>query len=446
VKIIHCLNHFFPGQIAGTEVYCLSLVQELQQKGIECAVVIPNYGSNITEAYEIKGVRVIQYAEPSIVDRALLMGKRKPDGLAAFSAVLKKESPAIVHFHEFTSSNGITQHHVHLAKEMGYKVIMTFHLSGYSCKTGNLMYKDELTCDGIIDTRKCTNCIYSVKHIAPPKKAVLLTTAMLAYKFHYDAGKWGSTLGTAIGFPFIIQKIRTDLLQLAADCDQLVVLTRWYKTILEKNGIASSKITHIAQGLPRYPGTPATKKNVDHDKLRLVYIGRISAVKGIQLLIDAMQNLPAEQVSLDIYGEINNDAYTNACQRSAAALTNIHWKGSIDPASVVNVLSGYDVLCLPSAFSEMSPLVIREAFAAAVPVLASDVYGNAEQVTDDVNGWLFKFKSSADLTAKLSRLLQNRELIEAAKRNIPPVRSFSEVATEYGSLYQRILQTAPVIL
>ena len=91
MKIIHCLNHFFPGQIAGTEVYTLSLIKELQKKNIECTVLIPNSRKNITEQYEVKGVRVIKYAEPSVADRELLMGKRKPDGLAAFTNVLKKD-------------------------------------------------------------------------------------------------------------------------------------------------------------------------------------------------------------------------------------------------------------------------------------------------------------------------------------------------------------------
>ena len=173
MKIIYCLNHFFPAQIAGTEVYVFSLIKELQQKSIECIVLIPNYGKDITEEYKVKGIRVIQYAETSMADRELLMGKRKPDGLAAFAAVLNQEDPAIVHFHEFTSGKGITLYHVHTTREMGYKVVMTFHLSGYSCKTGNLMYKDESICDGVIDIKKCTWCVYTVKNIAPVKKEIL---------------------------------------------------------------------------------------------------------------------------------------------------------------------------------------------------------------------------------------------------------------------------------
>ena len=439
MKIIHCLNHFFPGQIAGTEVYTLSLIKELQKKNIECTVLIPNSRKNITEQYEVKGVRVIKYAEPSVADRELLMGKRKPDGLTAFTNVLKKEAPAIVHFHEFTSSNGITQHHISIAKEMGFKVVMTFHLSGYSCKTGNLMYKDESACDGIIDIKKCTRCVYSVKNIPFVKKEILLASAMLAYRFKFDFTRRGSKLGTAIGFPFIIQKLNDDLKQLAEDCDQLVVLTQWYKTILGKNGVALSKITHIAQGLP---DNSAQQSSGTHsgEVMRLVFIGRISPVKGLHLLIEAMQDLPPDKITLDIYGEINDEAYTDGCKNSSSLLNNITWKGSIIPESVVTVLSGYDVLCLPSAFSEMSPLVIQEAFAAGIPVLASNVYGNAEQVCDNVNGWLFKFKNSADLNAKLVKLLQNRQLIETAKKNIPVVKVFSSVATEYEMLYKRILQ------
>lgn len=48
-------------------------------------------------------------------------------------------------------------------------------------------------------------------------------------------------------------------------------------------------------------------------------------------------------------------------------------------------------MSLCSTFSEMSPLVIQEAFAARLPVIASNVYGNAEQITHGENGLLFNF-------------------------------------------------------
>ncbi len=437
MKIIHCLNFFFPDHIAGTEVYTMSLIRELQKVSIESVVVIPNFGKEISDEYVTEGVRVIKYPETSVLDRELVMGKRKPDGLLYFEQLLKKETPEIVHFHEFSSSNGITQHHIHLAKQIGFKVIMTFHLSGYSCKTGNLMYKDESLCDGIIDIQKCTNCIYSVKHIPPFQKKLLLAASMLAYRLKIDTSNSDNRLGTALGFPFLINKLKKELYDLADDCDQLVVLTNWYRTILENNGIAKSKITHIAQGLPGNEEKKVEKQEFT-GVLRLVYVGRISPVKGIHLLLEAMKQIPGDKISLDIYGEINQDDYAQKCIKDSELLPNVKWKGVVSQYKVVQTIAMYDILCLPSAFSEMSPIVIREAFAAGVPVLASDVYGNAEQVNDNGNGWLFKFMDSRDLFLKLTDIIDHPEKISDAKKNIPETRGFQEVATEYINLYKKI--------
>ena len=89
----------------------------------------------------------------------------------------------------------------------------------------------------------------------------------------------------------------------------------------------------------------------------------------------------------------------------------------------------------------MSPLVIQEAFAANVPVIASDVYGNAEQITHNENGWLFTFKDSDSLKLQLQQLINNPSLVEKAKNNIKPVKSFSTVASEYLIVYKKVLAT-----
>ena len=257
MKVLQVLNQFLPDTIAGTEVYVSSLARALNKKGIECVVIIPNYGKQNNEEYFFSGIRVIKYAETSVRDRALIMDKRLPDGLPFFLEILKNENPDVVHFHELAGSNGITLHHVTSAKAAGYKVMMTFHLAGYSCKTGNLMYKDKELCDGIIRIKRCSACYYHVKENNELFSKLLTPISMLFFKAGLDTTSFNNKAGTALGFPFIIEKLKNDLLTLASNCDKLVVLTEWYKKILEKNKIPTSKISLIRQALPvvsEYPG------------------------------------------------------------------------------------------------------------------------------------------------------------------------------------------------
>ncbi len=439
MKILHCLNHFLPHHIAGTEVYTLSLINALLPHNIEAAVVIPNYGKSVSEEYKVHGIRVFQYAEPSKVDKALLMGRRAPDGLSAFEEIMVKENPDVIHFHELAGSNGITLHHVRTAKALGFKIVMTFHVAKYSCKTGTLMYKNSELCDGVIDKKRCTECWFEDRNTNYLQSKVLTVASSFFDVLRWDTTKWNNSIGTALGFPFIIQECKENLHELIRNCDASVVLTKWYKTVLERNDINSSKINLITQALPENTALKTNHLIDKKSKIKLVFIGRINHFKGVLLLIKALQDVNPEKVTLDIYGQQNDDAYTMECKKVSASMENIHWMGILPPGNVVSTLVNYDVMCLPSTVCEMSPLVIQEAFAAGIPVLASNGYGNAEQITNDKNGWLFEFKNQEDLKIKVECLVNNPEKIKAAKENILPVKTFQAVAEEYKILYDKIL-------
>ncbi len=440
MKIIFVLNHFLPDNIAGTEIYVKTLASFFLQNWHESIVVIPNHGNNKTETYFIDGIKVIKYAEPSIVDRALIMGKRKPDGLKNFLEIIKHENADIVHFHELAGSNGITLSHVIEVKRLGFKIVFTAHLASYSCKTGNLMYKDALLCNGKIDVNKCTRCVLTIKNKHHWKTNLLFPISHLNYLLGLNTTNLNSSIGTALGYHFIIKKLKDDLLKLVDSCDKFVVLTDWYKQVLSENNVDESILALIKQGLP---STEVVVKNNSSISLpiKVIFIGRISHFKGLHILLESISHLPSDKIILNIYGKDNDDEYAKKCKFTASKLKNVHWHNVLEPTLVLQTIVKNDILCLPSTFSEMSPLVIQEAFAAGVPVLASNVYGNAEQIKDGKNGWLFKFNDSNDLKNKLQQLINKPSLIEKAKLHIAPVKSFEIVAYEHEKMYKEILAT-----
>ncbi|MDB5280363.1 MAG: hypothetical protein JWR61_5318 [Ferruginibacter sp.] len=437
MKIIFSLNHFLPGSLAGIEVYTYNLAHHLQQLGLNVLVLIPNFDCDETKEYSYKGIKVIQYAENSTSNREMILGNTKPDGLALYTAILEKERPDILHFQELSAGRGVGIYHVRAAAAMGIKILLTCHLSTYSCQTGNLIYKQQEPCDGIIRTFRCTACVYEARAITGIKSVALQTGAKLLYATGIDTSKLNSSLGTALGFPFVVDKKKQILTELAGLSDTIISLTRWYQHILQENGVPANKIQYLPQGLKESPvvaeHTPASVP------VKLVFVGRVSKYKGVHLLIEAMQQLPPDKISLNIFGPVTEDEYAVQCRSYSKNMKNVYWMGSIPSEAVVTMLGGYDLLCLPSTFSEMSPLVIQEAFAAGIPVLASNVYGNAEQVQDGMNGWLFDFKSVASLTEKLMMLINNPAIIDAAKAYIPSTKPFSELAVQHMLLYQKIL-------
>jgi glycosyltransferase involved in cell wall biosynthesis len=434
MKIIFCLHHFLPEFIAGTEIYTLRLAQHLKNAGSEVLIVIPFFDHSISDEYIYEGIRVIRYAEESIEDRNMIMGKSEPEGLLGFIKILNIEKPDIIHFHELAPGRGVSIFHVEKAYQLKIPIVLTFHLSYYTCIKGSLIYKEKAKCDGIIRVGRCTECIYQSKNITGVKAKWLSKIALGFFKANINLTSLNNSLGTALGFPFIINKIKCDLLKLSTFASKIVVIANWYGKVLEENGVPADKLIIIKQGLTNGEIRSNEKKKVFHP-LKVVFLGRISELKGLHLLIDAVCALPGEKITLHIYGQETDKPYAEFCRRKSLNKNNIVWAGVISPEMVHSTLSRYDILCLPSTFSEMSPLVIQEAFAAGIPVIASDVYGNAEQINDGVNGWLFRFKDSSDLAQKLQFLIENISMIDKSNLNLPKANHFKNVAEQHLAMY-----------
>jgi glycosyltransferase involved in cell wall biosynthesis len=438
MKILQVLNHFLPQQTAGTEVYTWALSKQLQQRGVNVQVLIPHYKKLTASDYVYDGLVVHQYAEPSIVDRSLIMGFRPPDGLPYFISYLQEAKPDLVHFHELAGSNGITLQHVQAAKVSGAKVIMTFHLAGYSCKTGTLVYKGESLCDGVIDLQKCSTCYLNARGYASAAPYLIGASGVL-HQFNIDASKWNSKIGTALGTVPIIARLKTDLYATVAACDRVVTITNWYKRVLLANGIDERKISFIPQGLPLSTTAKPLKIKSAHQPLRLLFLGRINKFKGLHLLLEVLMAIDPALVELSVYGNSDDEAYEQALRTSTAQQPNIYWKGKLQQADVITIMQAHDVLCLCSTFSEMSPLVIQEAFAAGIPVIASKVYGNAEQIIHGVNGLLFNYNEVEDLMRQIVKCINEPDLVKQMSKNITEPRSFETVADDYFELYKNIL-------
>ena len=436
MKVFQVLNNFLPEQIAGTEVYTWALSKALQKYGVNVKVIIPNYGKVDSEDYIYDNLQVHKYTETSIVDRSLIMGFKNSNGLECYKKYIEEHKPDIVHFHEIAGSNGISLNHILAAKSTGTKIIFTFHLASNTCKTGSLIQNELSLCDGKIDINKCTACYLQTKN----RGSVLASVSSLFYKLHINTTKWNSKIGTAFGSSFLIEKQKKDFETLINSCDQVVTLTKWYEKVLHLNGVSPFKINFIPQALPSSIRGGLINTEKDGSKvLKVIFLGRISHFKGLHLLIAAVTKLPFDKIRLDIYGQSENSDYEKILKEKSKVYSNIRWRGKLLQKNVLQTIQQYDILCLCSTFSEMSPLVIQEAFAAGVPVLASDVYGNSEQISHNKNGWLFKFKNEYDLQIQLQKLIDNPAMIEKAKGNIKPVRDFEMIAKEQLIVYKKAM-------
>ncbi|MCX5582596.1 glycosyltransferase family 4 protein [Streptomyces erythrochromogenes] len=110
--------------------------------------------------------------------------------------------------------------------------------------------------------------------------------------------------------------------------------------------------------------------------LRLLYVGRLSAQKNIARLLDAI-NLAESPLRLRIVGGGELDADLRARAAGLGLGERVEFTGPLYDGDLLAAYADADVFVLPSDREGM-PLAALEAMAAALPVLATDVPGNAE--------------------------------------------------------------------
>jgi len=155
---------------------------------------------------------------------------------------------------------------------------------------------------------------------------------------------------------------------------------------------------------------------LDPARRRVVFSGRLVPIKRVDLLIDAFIAVASDRPEWDllIIGDGPERAALEA--RVPAALKfRVTWAGFIDDAKKVATLyRGSDVLVLPSDFEPWA-VVINEAAAAGLAIVASDVVGAAaELVRDGVNGHVFPAGDAAALRGALLNVT-SADRIEAMK-------------------------------
>ena len=141
---------------------------------------------------------------------------------------------------------------------------------------------------------------------------------------------------------------------------------------------------------------------------RVLFVGRLDPVKGVPLLLDAFAQVLAAhpQAVLTIVGD---GGARPAAEAQAARLglgDAVTFAGFRSQDEVAALLSNADMLVLPS-FAEGVPVVLMEAMASRIPVIASRVAGVPELVADGVSGYLIPPGDVATLAARILQLMTN---------------------------------------
>lgn len=182
------------------------------------------------------------------------------------------------------------------------------------------------------------------------------------------------------------------------------------------------ELTPGAEGAVAHPGkehvVPAPPHPRSEGPLRVLYLGNILPHKGLDVLVRAIAALPRSAVRLEVVGAPLDPAYLLSVGNLVASEDlgdSVRFHGRLADGERDEIMRSCDVLALPS-FHEGYGLVIVEALAAGLPVVAPASGGAREIISDGREGFLVRGGDAGGVASALRRLLGPEARSEMSSR------------------------------
>ncbi|HEV2350772.1 MAG TPA: glycosyltransferase family 4 protein [Terriglobia bacterium] len=207
-----------------------------------------------------------------------------------------------------------------------------------------------------------------------------------------------------------------------------------------RNEFPDLNIQIIPHGLDFQYLKSNSKRYEQSDKIVFGYCGGLSPHKGLHVLLKAFRELNPANAEVRVYGAAFHDkAYFRILQQIAGDDERIKFCGTYTEEQVGEILANIDVIIVPSVWYENYPLILHEALACNVPVVASNIGGMAEKIKDSANGFTFQVGDEKDLAGKLKLIVDNPRILNGIKERMRHV-SLPRVEEE-AYLYERLYRT-----
>lgn len=379
-----------------------------------------------------------------------------PRFAARFSEVLGRFAPDVVHVHHLLYlSAGVLD----ACRERGVAVVFTLHDFWLGCaRFGQLLHADGTRC-GHVEPERCGTCLPSLpwrqstaarrvgRALAGLRRATGVDLSGPLTAMHRARATSPSTGFEPPPGPVASEYAarvvdRTDRLVTAANAavDRFIVPARFQIPWFERLGLDVGRFRVVSTGLDwdelRSGGGSADSSGPG--ATRFLFLGTLVPHKGAHVLLDAWGRLPESdraRSTLRIFGPDRfRPAYAEELRARASRLEGVEVGEPLDRAGVARELERADVLVVPSLWLEVRPLVMVEAHAAGLRVLASDLGGMAEVLEDGVPGRTFA-PGDADALARA----MGEEIARAPDRDTAP-RGPTPAFPTWESMLDRVLE------
>ncbi len=196
------------------------------------------------------------------------------------------------------------------------------------------------------------------------------------------------------------------------------------------NGIDYAHFAQPVEALPEF----------DDGRFNILFVGRPEKRKGLKYLLRAYIRMRQQEPNsrLIVVGAGDFSRY----ERLMRPFPDVVFRSNVAYAELPRYHRSAHVFCAPNTGNESQGIVLLEAMAAGVAVVASNIEGFAGVITNDVDGVLFRPKDDEALAEAVLGLLRDpsrRQRIGAAGQAQSVHYSWDSVARRVLAYYERLL-------
>jgi glycosyltransferase involved in cell wall biosynthesis len=448
-RVLHIVHLYLPRHRHGTELHVHELAKRQQVLGYEVAVVAGEKGLSFRETkLDRETVDGLDVYRLLFSPRSELGWLNHPEVAKSTRDILDEFRPDVVHVHQLAT---LSLSVLDAVFDVGVPAVMTLHDYSLICARNHLMRGDGSFCHSSDLADDCAACLAST---SPFPKPGLLDWITLSEKILTSFSGWrrgAERIGQMVlgvkppmnwkdadifqhRNEVVLEKLKRVNVLHAPGGD----LARRFETFadLPKDTIqpisAAVELPQQAESIPKtFP------------PLRVGFVGKITPLKGLHLLFDAVEKLPGESIELHISGEPtwtdpNDVAYWRRLRARAEHLP-VTFHERFLHREVLNVMAQFDVLAVPSICAESFGRMVQEAFGAGVPVLCSNVGGLVDQVEDGVSGLHVRVGDAEAWAEAFSRLLGDSRLLPRLRRGVPAPNDIDQYVQKIDALYREAI-------
>lgn len=420
------LHGWPPEELGGTGLYVQALAAALVELGQLPVLLAPGEArpEPALEEVALDGIQAWRVHGPP--PATWTEAWRRSEVLPVLRAWLRAARLDVLHLHHLS---GLPLGLPRLAREAGLRVVLTLHDYALPCARGQLLDAHLDPCPGPTPPR-CAACLGGQLALDPLTRLVGRAMERLPSTREVARELAGRKLPPARARARVAHRDR--LVRSALDSAHQV---------LSPSEDLAARFAGMGLPRPRVHPLPllrpvAPAPEAEAGPLRLLYVSSVIPSKGLHVLLEACEGLPRARFELTVAGPAPPyDGHPTYAEDMAARVAELggSWRGRIPAAEVPGLLAEHDVVVLPSLWPENSPIVVREATAAGLLTVLSEVGGAAEL---DARARLVP---PGDAGALRSALL---ELVQGGRRRRPPA-SWPTPREHAASLLREVYLAAP---